>query len=110
MIIVVEEQLLAKALGGLEAKQIVADGIAAVAHIVLDLIRPRIEIAVGIGVEQQLVHLLAVALAADADLAGQIVPRRDNGQERAGRRRVGRCRGGIGVNQQLVIIWNRLSV
>jgi len=104
VIVVVNKQLLAETLGRLKAKQIVADRIPTIAAVVLNLISPRIEIAVGIGVQQQLVHLLAVALATNANLAGQIVPRRDNGQERAGRRRVGRCRGGIGINQQLVVI------
>jgi len=61
--------MLTKAIGRLEAEHI-AYRTATSAADLLRLIRSRIEITIGIRVQQQLVHLLAIALAADADLAG----------------------------------------
>lgn len=93
MIIVVEEQLLTKTLGWLKAKQIIANGIAAIAQIILNLIGTRIKIAIRIGIQEKFIHFLAIALAtaaAAAHLAGQVAPGRHNWQEGIGRRRMGR--------------------
>lgn len=91
MIIVVgEEELLAKTLRWLKAEQIIAYGITSIAQIILYLIGTRIEITIRIRIEQQLIHFLSAAAAAAAQLTGQIAAWRHNRQERARRGRMRR--------------------